>query len=84
MYNLEYLPSCKNIIKKATKRNSELRHAIERQILKIIENPRQGKPLSGALAGKWRVHALGCYVLIYTFDDKTVYIEKFEHHDRAY
>jgi mRNA-degrading endonuclease RelE of RelBE toxin-antitoxin system len=86
MYGLEYTETCQTEIRKATKRDGELRKALEGQIAKILENPRQGKPLKAPLAGKWRVHVLGAFVLVYEFDEKrnAVLLRRFQHHDEAY
>ena len=86
MYNLEYAESCKDYLKKATRKNTELRKALERQIAKILANPKQGKPLRAPLEGKWRVHVLSSFVLTYEIleETKTVLLKSFKHHDEAY
>jgi len=68
MYSLAYLPSCKDEIKKYTKKNKELRNALKAKLNKILTNPYQFKPLRGLLAGLRRVHILKSFV----------------HHDEAY
>jgi len=85
-YNLDYAGSCKEDIEKRTRKNSELKRALERQIAKILANPRQGKPLHSPLEGKWRVHVLSVFVLTYEISEetKTVLLKRFTHHDEAY
>ncbi|MFH0830264.1 MAG: type II toxin-antitoxin system RelE/ParE family toxin [Candidatus Aenigmatarchaeota archaeon] len=69
-----------------TRKNPALKTALERQIAKILMNPMQGKPLRAPLAGKWRVHVSGAFVLIYEFSESanTVLLRRFAHHDEAY
>jgi mRNA interferase RelE/StbE len=42
---------------------------VDSTIIKLINNPRLGKPLRGKLAGKWSLR-VGKYRIIYIIDDK--------------
>ena len=86
MYSLAFTESCKREIKKAAHKNTTLKQALESQIAKLLENPRQGKPLKAPLEGKWRVHVLTSFILIYEIleNEKTILLFRFAHHDDAY
>lgn len=86
MYSLTFTESCKREIKKAVHKNAALKQALENQIAKLLENPKQGKPLKAPLEGKWRVHVLSSFVLIYEIleNDNTILLFRFAHHDDAY
>ena len=85
MYSYEISPQLNEILKKLAKRNKVIYERIQKQIIKIAENPKQGKPLRNILKGKWRVQ-IGPFVLMYRIDEnqhKVIFLE-FEHHDKAY
>ena len=85
MYNYEISGSLDGKLKKLAKKDKIIYERIQKQIIKIAENPKQGKPLRNVLKGKWRVQ-IGSFILIYSIDEnlhKVTFLE-FEHHDEAY
>ena len=68
------------------RKNKPLAETVERKISEILQAPHRFKPLRHQLAGCYRVHVLGSFVLVYQVDDKskTVQILRFAHHDQAY
>jgi YafQ family addiction module toxin component len=85
MYKIKVRESTEKILKKLTKKDKTSAQYISKKIKEISENPYHFKPLRKPLQNFWRVH-IGNYVLIYSIDEKskTVTIEKYEHHDKAY
>jgi YafQ family addiction module toxin component len=61
--------------------------AVLEQILSKVDEistrPEHYKPLRGPLKGYRRVH-LGSRVLLYRFHQRTIYLERLEHHDSVY
>jgi len=85
MYSYDISPKLDDTLKKLAKKDKIAYERMQKQIIKIAKNPRQGKPLRNILKGKWRVQ-IGPFVLIYTIDEihrKVAFLE-FEHHDEAY
>ena len=85
MYSYEISPKLDEKLTKLAKKDKLTYDRVQKQIIKIAQNPKQGKPLGNILKGKWRVQ-IGPFVLIYTIDEnqhKVVFLE-FEHHDKAY
>ena len=68
------------------RKNKSLAEATERKISEILRVPHRFKPLRHQLAGCYRVHILGSFVLIYQVDEKSksVQILRLAHHDEAY
>ena len=68
------------------RKNKPLAEATERKITEILQAPYRFKPLRHQLAGCYRIHVLGSFVLIYQVDEKSksVQILRFAHHDDAY
>ncbi len=85
-YTLEYEESCRGDIKKATRKNSALRVALEKKITQILEMPHRFKSLHPPLQNKQRVHIEKSFVLIFEIDEhkRAVILKKFAHHDEAY
>jgi len=83
-YTIEITPSCKKSIAKLCWRNPSLENALRRKIGEVIENPLRFKPLRHTLAGKYRVHILKSFVLIYIVEGIKVRLVFFGHHDEAY
>lgn len=86
MYRQEFTEECEIQIKKLTRKNGELGNALENKVEKILQNPNRFNTLSNVLAGKRRVHIMGCFVLIYEIDEarQTVVFRRFGHHDEVY
>lgn len=86
MYFLDTPEECRRQIRKLTAKNKTLEAALKGKISEILENPYHYKPLGNVLAGKRRVHVLGCFVLIFSIDEAkhSVILKKFGHHDEAY
>jgi len=68
------------------RKNKPLAEAVESKINEILQAPHRFKPLRHNLAGCYRVHVLGSFVLIYQVNEKSksVQILRFAHHDDAY
>ncbi len=84
-YDIKVDPKLEKLIEKIRKKDKLLYERIIKQMLKLAENPKQGKPLRNVLKGKWRVQ-IGSFILIYSIDEnlhKVTFLE-FEHHDEAY
>lgn len=84
-YDIKIEPKLENLINKIKKKDKVLYTRIVKQMLKLAENPKQGKPLRNVLKSKWRVQ-IGPFVLIYIIDENQHKVEflEFEHHDKAY
>ena len=60
-----------------------IKERIAKAVLKIKENPKRGKPLRYRLKGE-RTLRIGQFRLIYDFDDKIIYLLRFEHRSKVY
>ncbi|MBI4894256.1 MAG: type II toxin-antitoxin system RelE/ParE family toxin [Candidatus Aenigmarchaeota archaeon] len=56
---------------------------LKKQIRKIVTNPDFGKPLMHGLAG-YRTVYVKPYRILYSFDDNTILLVKFEHRKKVY
>lgn len=85
-YSLVVDPDCEEEIARLTRKNSTLKEALEKKTRQILANPHAFKPLKKPLQGRYRVHVLSCFVLIYEIleEDKAVLLLQFSHHDEAY
>ncbi len=84
-YDIKIESKLEKLLNKIKKKDRILYERIIKQMLKLAETPKQGKPLRNILKGKWRVQ-IGPFVLVYAIDEnqhKVVFLE-FEHHDRVY
>ncbi len=72
--------------KKAVKKNSELKKAIDNKVKQILEDPFRFKPLRAPLQGQRRVHVMKSFVIRYVIEENenAVKLIIFEHHDNAY
>jgi len=86
MYLLEVSKSLDRILRKLAKKDVIAHEAIEKKTAQILEDPFRFKPLSSPMQGKWRVHVMGSFVLVYSIDEKrkTVVLEDYDHHDKIY
>lgn len=86
MYSLEVEVSCKEAIRKKCRKNKLLEKAISNKMKHVLEAPRSFDPLHAPLEGKFHVHVLTSFVLIYDVDEtrKVVRLLRFAHHDDAY
>jgi YafQ family addiction module toxin component len=85
MYKIKVREKTEKIIKKVYKKDKTTAKYISNKIKQIQENPYAFKPLKKPLQGYWRVH-IGNFVMLYSINEKTktVIIEKYAHHDKAY
>jgi len=85
MYRYEIDEKLAEILQKLAKKDKASYLAIQKQIIKVANNPNAGKPLRYPLAGKRRVH-IGHFVLVYAIKEnerKIIFLD-FKHHDEAY
>jgi mRNA-degrading endonuclease RelE of RelBE toxin-antitoxin system len=61
----------------------EIQHRFKKKILRLGDNPQQGKPLRGPLACYWELYFEKRFRIIYSIDEeqKTVHIEAVKHKD---
>lgn len=64
-------------------RDRQLLERIKKNIVKIIENPKTGKPLRYALKGERSIH-LKPYRLVYAMDNDKLILLRFMHRKRVY
>ncbi|MFH0713098.1 MAG: type II toxin-antitoxin system RelE/ParE family toxin [Candidatus Micrarchaeota archaeon] len=64
-------------------KDSSLLEKLRKQIEKILENPEIGKPLRYNLKGERTIYVKP-YRILYAFDDKNIYLLRFEHRGHAY
>lgn len=85
-YFLEVKEPVEKIFEKIAKRDRAQSEAIQKVILRILENPHAFKPLHTPLQGQRRVHVIKSFVLVYSIDEphKTVILERYKHHDEIY
>lgn len=85
-YKLKQREHIDKLFAKMAKRDISLLKVIAKKIDQILEFPYHFKPLRKPLQGMRRVHIEGCFVLIYSVNekDKEVWIEEFDHHDNVY
>ncbi|MFH1256834.1 MAG: type II toxin-antitoxin system mRNA interferase toxin, RelE/StbE family [Candidatus Diapherotrites archaeon] len=85
-FDLETAEAFEKEYKKAVKKNSELKKAIDRKVKQILNEPHRFKPMHAPLHGVRRVHIMKSFVLIYSIKEKenAVVLLKFGHHDSAY
>jgi mRNA-degrading endonuclease RelE of RelBE toxin-antitoxin system len=81
-----YSETVQRILKKALRKNSPLKEALNKKLVQIAGNPEHFKPLHAPLANRRRVHILGPFVLTYEFDkvQNIVSLLDFDHHDKIY
>lgn len=86
MYSLILSEVIKKKTEKLSKKDKTVATALNKKVQEILENPYHYKPLRAPMQGLRRVHIMGCFVLIYSIDErnKTVVLEDFAHHDQAY
>lgn len=86
MYSIESTDKFKKITKKLFKKDKEQLKALEKKAQEILENPYRYKPLSGKMAGTYRVHIQKSFVLTYEIIEskKVVRFLDYDHHDNIY
>ena len=82
-FSKEFLKSVEKLAKKDKLLASELKKKMSQIISCDEASIEHYKNLRGALKGFKRTH-VGSYVLLFSVKDKTVYFERFEHHDTVY
>ncbi len=85
MYAIEIREHLDRAFRKLARKDSRQMEAVAKNVQEIAEDPHACKPLRFPLAGLRRVH-IGSYVLLFSIDEarKTIVLEDYEHHDRAY
>ncbi len=86
MYSLLVMPKLAKELEKLARKDKAAADAFNKKVNEVLQNPYHYKPLMAPLQGYRRVHVMGCFVLIYSIDEKTisVVLHKFAHHDEAY
>ena len=77
-----FTPEFKKQLKKINK-DRALLDKIKKNIKKLCENPKIGKPLRHNLKGHRRIH-INPFVLIYSVAGDNIIFHYYEHHDKAY
>ncbi|KKQ35782.1 MAG: Addiction module toxin, RelE/StbE family [Candidatus Nomurabacteria bacterium GW2011_GWB1_37_5] len=72
-----------NILHKISKKDKSTFKEIEKQILKIFNNPLIGKPLRNVLKNYRRVH-IDSFVLLYRINEEEIIFVDYDHHDKIY
>ena len=85
-YGVKVSASCDKDFRARFKKNRALAVAVEKKVLQIAEDPLRFKALGGPLAGCYRVHIRGSFVLIFSVNERERAVEllRFAHHDEAY
>lgn len=85
-YGISVSQQCDRNFRTLFRKNRSLAIAVEEKLSQIRANPRRFKPLRHSLAGCFRVHILGSFVLIYKINESERIVEllRFAHHDEAY
>ena len=84
MYKFEIRDDLLKKFKKLKKRNNKRLEIILKKINEIILNPYHYKNLRKPLQNLRRVHIDKHFVLTFSIEGKTVFIEDFDHHDNIY
>lgn len=71
------------ILVKISKKDKGSLKEIEKQTLKIINNPLIGKPLRNVLKNYRRIH-IDSFVLLYKITEDEIIFIDYDHHDRIY
>ncbi len=71
------------ILKQLKRQKPSLLKELEKQIIKILQEPARGKPLRNVLRNYRRIH-IDSFVLIYELYRNEVRLLDFDHHDRIY
>lgn len=85
-YSLRVKPHLIKIFEKLAKKDPIQHEAIQRKVKQILEDPHRFKPLSGSMKGKYRVHIMGSFVLVFVVleDENAVELWDYDHHDNIY
>lgn len=71
------------ILVKISKKDKGSLKEIEKQTLKIINNPLIGKPLRNVLKNYRRIH-IDSFVLLYKITEDEIIFIDYDHHDKIY
>lgn len=66
-YEVEITQAC---MKALLKLDSERRRRFDKRILRLAEEPRQGKPLRSELHGLWELYFEKSFRILYSIDDE--------------
>jgi len=73
-----------NRFQKSFKRlNSKVKRHVKEAVGELRNDPRQGKPLRGDLAGEWSLR-VGNYRILYTIERDVVWVETVKHRREVY
>lgn len=81
-YFLVIPPEFERVLK-SLKKKPDLLKQINSGIIKILKEPKLGKPLRNVLRNYRRIH-IGSYVLIYEINQQEIRLLDFDHHDNIY
>lgn len=82
-YPVEFSEHFDDVLKKLKKKDLSLALRLLDAIREICKNPEHYKPLRNILKGKRRKH-IGHFVLVFSFENGTIRMENFAHHDDIY
>lgn len=78
-----YSSEIEDALQKCKRKDKALFVRVEKQILKILQEPHIGKPLRYTLKNRRRMH-VGSFVVVYEFHRGELRFIDFAHHDRVY
>lgn len=84
MVGIRYIVRTQDFESKVKKiKHNELKERVKKQIVKIVENPRIGKPLRYDLKGEWTVYVKP-FRILYKVEGETLILLRFEHRKDVY
>lgn len=84
MVGIRYIVQTQDFESKVKKiKHNELKERVKKQIVKIVENPRIGKPLRYDLKGEWTVYVKP-FRILYKVEGETLILLRFEHRKDVY
>lgn len=84
MVGIRYIVQTQDFESKVKKiKHNELKERVKKQIVKIVENPRIGKPLRYDLKGEWTVYVKP-FRILYKVEGETLILLSFEHRKDVY
>ncbi len=82
-YRLVFTSHFEEVLKQLKRQKPSLLKDLEKQIIRVFQEPGRGKPLRNVLRNYRRVH-VSSFVLIYELYQDEVRLLDFDHHDRIY
>ena len=85
-YSVELSPLAEERLVRLKRKSKVAFLAVKNKVRQIQENPYRFKPLSGKMAGIFRVHIDSSFVLTYRISEQktAVIIIDYDHHDKIY